>query len=315
MAKPSATPKSSSHDTYLWPLSKIDELISEASSPDNLGKLLGKQGSGKDTSGDTKVKVYDHIAATLFPTQYQNDPKLWSNRVQHEWDYLQTQHRIAANRLLYSGELGVKRDTQNDASTPGIRKVELQYYMPPTGPDPNSPAAARNIWEEITQKFPQFPRMHEILSTRPNQVPIAVTTALTPFGPETVLLQPPSDSEDGGDVEDNSTVVKSESGSLTLTPAKRKRTATQSPTRIRAANRVLDGASVADLRWTAGLEDQFFEVQKQIQSDILKRDGHARQLAERQQVLQGKRHLLEEFKLGLITVDEYRAAVSRLMSG
>ncbi|KAG8725382.1 hypothetical protein FRC09_000593 [Ceratobasidium sp. 395] len=154
--------------------------------------------------------------------------------------------------------------------------------------------------------------MHELLSTRPNQVPIAITTALTPFGPKTVLHQPPSNSEDSkGDVEDNSTIIKSEPGSLALTLAKGKRTAAQPSRQIWVASRVLGGASGAGLRQT-GLKDQFFEVQKQIQPRILERDRHAQQLAERQQILQEKRHLLEDFKLGLVTVDEYRAAVLHL---
>ncbi|CAE6456799.1 unnamed protein product, partial [Rhizoctonia solani] len=81
--------------------------------------------------------------------------------------------------------------------------------------------------------------MHELLSSHPNQVPIAVTTALTPLGPTTVFHQPPSDSEDDDDVYASSRNVDL---ALPLVIQGRRTTA-QPSTRLRAASKVSNGAS------------------------------------------------------------------------
>lgn len=40
-------------------------------------------------------------------------------------------------------------------------------------------------------KFPFFPRLHQLLCTRPNSIPPAITTGIGPAGREVVYLQPP----------------------------------------------------------------------------------------------------------------------------
>ncbi|KAG8732094.1 hypothetical protein FRC12_019434 [Ceratobasidium sp. 428] len=306
-------------DTYNWPQDKIDELISEASNPENIRTLLGKKEAGQNTSGDTKVKVYGRIAAKLFPTMYPSDRKLWTRRVQHKWEYLCTQHRTHAKRLRRTGE-GLKPDPEpsdDDTASQGIAKIELLNYIPPTGPDHNTPDTTRNIWDEITQKFPQFPRMHELLSTRPNQVPIAVRTAITPSGPITILHQPPSDleSKDAEDVPTDSESIPTPAiSSVGLAKKSGKQTVAHPSTQIHAARQVSNsGRSTKNRR--LGIEDQFLEIQKQIQTRILERDKHTQMLAERELILKEKAQLLEEFKLGLITPDEYRQAAARLEGG
>ncbi|KAG9090009.1 hypothetical protein FS749_000889 [Ceratobasidium sp. UAMH 11750] len=261
--KPATTTIKKPRDTYSWPHAKVEWLISEASSPENIRTLLGKQEAGENTSGDTKVKVYGRIAAVIFAAEYLRDPKVWKRRVHHKWEY--SQYRAAAKRLRRTGE-GLKRDpeTENTNGTgPGIAETELQYYIPPTGPDQNTPDVARNIWDAITLKFPQFPCMHELLSTRPNQVPIAVTTALTPSGPATVLHQPPSDSE--GDEEDDEEPANSQFLSVSnLEPILQarnstRRTSAQPSTQMQAARRASKSGSG---RRRMAIEDQFIEIQK-----------------------------------------------------
>ncbi|KAG8686140.1 hypothetical protein FRC08_012730 [Ceratobasidium sp. 394] len=316
--KPATATTKKPRDTYSWPGDKTDWLISEASNPENIRTLLGKQEAGENTSGDTKAKVYGRIAAVIFAAEYSRDPKLWTRRVQHKWEYLGSQYRASAKRLRRTGE-GLKRDpeTKNaDSTGSGIAEIELQYYIPPTGPDHDTPDVARNIWDAITLKFPQFPRMHELLSTRPNQVPIAVTTALTPSGPATVLHQPPSDSE--GDEEDDDEPANSQSLSVSsLEPMLQAsnstgRTLARPSTQMQAAHRA---SKTGSGRRRLAIEDRFIEIQKQLQDRIFERDKHAQQLADRELILKEKRQLLEEFKLGLITPNEYRQAAARLGGG
>ncbi|KAF8597988.1 hypothetical protein BDV93DRAFT_561770 [Ceratobasidium sp. AG-I] len=317
---PRTSKKPTPRDTFYWPKPKIEELISEASNIQNVRTLLGKQEPGENTSGDTKVKVYGRIAATLFPAEYSANPKLWKRRVQHKWEHLCNAYRTAAKRLRRTGE-GVKGDSQiedSDTTGSGINEVELQHYIPATGPDHNTPDVARNIWGEL---FIRFPRMHELLSTRPNQVPIAVTTALTPSGPTTVYHQPPSESGDYDSADDSSAPILStpdmpavDSYEATASVVNRKRTTAHPSNQIRAASKAAGNMSKVG-HHRSSIEDRFLEIQTQLQSRIFERDKHARKMAERQQVLQERRLLLEEFKLGLLKPEEYRIAVARLEGG
>jgi hypothetical protein len=63
-------------------------------------------------------------------------------------------------------------------------------------------------------EFKWLPHLHQILSTRPNQIPIAITTGIGPAGPSTVLHQRPSpvnsepwEIEGASDADDSSSVV------------------------------------------------------------------------------------------------------------
>jgi hypothetical protein len=46
---------------------------------------------------------------------------------------------------------------------------------------------------QIEQEFPFFPALHRIFASRPNVMPIVITTALGPQGQKTVWYQPPND--------------------------------------------------------------------------------------------------------------------------
>ncbi|KAG8693224.1 hypothetical protein FRC08_009252 [Ceratobasidium sp. 394] len=158
--------------------------------------------------------------------------------------------------------------------------------------------------------------MHELLSMHANQVPIAVTTALTPSGPSTVLHQPPSDSE--GDKEDDEEPANSQPLAVSsLKPMLQasnstRRTLAQPSTQMQAAHRALKSGSG---HWQMAIEDWFIEIKKQLQDHIFECDKHAQQLVDWELILKEKQQLLEEFKLGLITPDEYCKAGARLGGG
>ncbi|KAG1881285.1 hypothetical protein F4604DRAFT_1922298 [Suillus subluteus] len=69
-------------------------------------------------------------------------------------------------------------------------------YVPAGGPDSMTTTKTKSIWDEIVAKFPFFPVLHQILSSRPNITPIAVTTGVGPHGKKTLHFQPPSDNKD-----------------------------------------------------------------------------------------------------------------------
>jgi hypothetical protein len=50
--------------------------------------------------------------------------------------------------------------------------------------------------DEIVSKFPFFPDLHRMLSTRPNVTPIVITTGVGPAGKKTLHYQAPSKDED-----------------------------------------------------------------------------------------------------------------------
>ncbi|KAH8096942.1 hypothetical protein BXZ70DRAFT_1009277 [Cristinia sonorae] len=66
--------------------------------------------------------------------------------------------------------------------------IFLEDYVPPLGPDQTTHPVIKNIWQKIVIEFPFFPSLHKFLSTRPNVVPIAVTTGLGPQHQEKPLL-------------------------------------------------------------------------------------------------------------------------------
>lgn len=116
--------------------------------------------------------------------------------------------------------------------------------------------------DDITKGFPQFPQMHRLLSLRPNQVPIAITTALGPSGPTTVFHQPPSDA--GSDEEPDEPVdVKlsphAEPLSVQEKDTKAKKTEALPSTQLRSA--ALKAASSAkSTHAKRGIEERFVEL-------------------------------------------------------
>jgi len=50
--------------------------------------------------------------------------------------------------------------------------------------------------DQIVSEFPLFPRLHALFSTRNNIVPPGVTSGLTPHGRQTIMYQPPPNTED-----------------------------------------------------------------------------------------------------------------------
>ncbi|KAJ7113609.1 hypothetical protein C8R44DRAFT_881892 [Mycena epipterygia] len=107
--------------------------------------------------------------------------------MQIEW--LQTKYKAQAKCLQQTGGgIGMETFRGEDGNE------YMAFYIPSTGPDCTTTPEAVNIWAQIEQEFPFFPRLHQIFATRPNVTPIAITTGVGPRGPSTLYVQPPDES-------------------------------------------------------------------------------------------------------------------------
>ncbi|KAG8732870.1 hypothetical protein FRC11_010369 [Ceratobasidium sp. 423] len=211
MPKASNTARSSKSqkprsETFVWSIATTEHALQLANEDRNSIVLRGKQ-SSQGTMGETKKTVSERIASEVMPELYAKDPIGVGKKVWSKLDSLIKEYRVQAKRLTSTGS-GIGDDSLSGKESgaeempqehgPGLQQVQLSYYIKPDGPDDSTPDGAKNIWasatEKIKQDFRWFPKMHAILCTRPNSVPIAVTTGLGPTGPQMVFHQPPSES-------------------------------------------------------------------------------------------------------------------------
>ncbi|KAJ7036203.1 hypothetical protein C8F04DRAFT_1258313 [Mycena alexandri] len=128
--------------------------------------LFGKPDPKANTSGDSKITVYERIAQKLFPDDFQDHPKTLGKRVKGKTEDL---------CKIYKEKAALLRQTGGGVGAPEEDNTEqthyyLDYYIPHDGPHHDTPQAAKNIWEQINNDFPYFSELHKFLSTRPNIV-------------------------------------------------------------------------------------------------------------------------------------------------
>ncbi|GLB43921.1 hypothetical protein LshimejAT787_1501050 [Lyophyllum shimeji] len=167
-------------------------LLTELEVDKNYKVIFGKKDKNENTSKETKVTVFKRIGEKILPELFAVDPTVIGDRMKSKVESTYRKH----HRKLWQTGGSVRADGDDDEpSQEPSQKGALDFYIPPTGPDESTPATAKNLWEQIEKEFPPFPRLHVILSTRPNVVPIVVTTALVPEGHSSVTwYQSPSDS-------------------------------------------------------------------------------------------------------------------------
>jgi hypothetical protein len=129
-----------------------------------------------------------------------------SGNLQFLYLRLVSQYKKHAARLRKTGE-GVQ-DSQSGTQSQAEGET-MDFYIPGEGPDESTPEYALNIWsmcsfiflfdfcsnklDEIVDAFPYFTRLHRLYASRPNVVPIVITTGVTRGGPRTVWYQQPDD--------------------------------------------------------------------------------------------------------------------------
>ncbi|KAJ3715796.1 hypothetical protein C8R42DRAFT_645663 [Lentinula raphanica] len=187
-------------------------LITEVEKEENRVVFLGKRKGGK-TSGDSKAKAGKRIAAAIIPDLYAINPTNATKRCLDHWDALVKKYKDHAKRLRKTGE-GVQHDDEEIPVPEDQEKDEyLDSYVGPGGPDETTTDRVRNIWEEIIQEFPVFPRLHALLAARANITPPQLTTGVGPAG-RTVLHLQLQESDDSETVHPR----PSASGSFAFTP-------------------------------------------------------------------------------------------------
>ncbi|KAJ7081235.1 hypothetical protein C8R44DRAFT_653212, partial [Mycena epipterygia] len=164
-------------------------LMTEMEKPVNSKVLFGQKAKGENTSGDTKVAVHKRIGEAIMPEYYALEPGTVGERCKARIEWLQTKYKAQAKRLQQTGGgIGMETFRGEDGNE------YMAFYIPSTGPDCTTTPEAVNIWAQIEQEFPFFPRLHQIFATRPNVTPIAITTGVGPRGPSTLYVQPPDES-------------------------------------------------------------------------------------------------------------------------
>ncbi|KAJ3833975.1 hypothetical protein F5878DRAFT_712944 [Lentinula raphanica] len=164
-------------------------LLTEIEREENRVVFLGKR-KGSNTSGDTKTKAGKRIAAKVIPDIYAIDPVAASKRCVDHWDGLVKKYKEHAKRLRKTGEGVLERDEKDEVDEDTQEKDEyLESYVGPQGPDETTSERIRNIWDEILNEFPLFPRLHTLLSTRANITPPQITTGVGPAGRTVLHLQ------------------------------------------------------------------------------------------------------------------------------
>ncbi|TBU42531.1 hypothetical protein BD309DRAFT_844860, partial [Dichomitus squalens] len=153
----------SANDSYLlW------QVISEAEKEENRKVLFGKKlDQVCNSSPANKAAVHKRIAAAVIPTLFALDGATAGDRVKGRIAALITTYRSYACNVTSTGR-GVQKnhilegqDSPEDISEDGTTAGWIAS-VPWDGPDHDTPERARNIWEQVEQEWPFFPRLHRL---------------------------------------------------------------------------------------------------------------------------------------------------------
>ncbi|KAG2065332.1 hypothetical protein BDR04DRAFT_1033086 [Suillus decipiens] len=154
----------------VWTDNLVWQLLAQIELSENRVVLLGKRKKGENTSGDSKVTVYQRMAASVFPQLHSQNACCASLIIFYLTSpscSLTKKYKVHAQRLRTTGE-GVQSDVNGNISNNEF----FECYVPADGPNTTTTPRAQCIWDEIVQQFQFFPVLHRILSSRPNVTPI-----------------------------------------------------------------------------------------------------------------------------------------------
>ncbi|KAF8074111.1 hypothetical protein FPV67DRAFT_1650802 [Lyophyllum atratum] len=302
-------------------------LLTELEVEKNYKVIFGKKDKSENTSGETKVTVFKRIGEKILPELFAVDPTVIADRVKSKVESLVRTYRKHHKKLWQTGG-GVQADGDDDEpSQEPSQEGALDFYIPPTGPDESTPAAAKNLWEQIEKEFPLFPRLHVILSTRPNVVPIVVTTALVPEGHSAVTwYQAPGDSSTESHAHETLSQPSPaiSSGASTMSPGVAPRTF---GTPIINAPAIPMPSQTRAPKPSTVSQESFEKARSLIQKtpakrslgetllDIQRENLEAlRSKASEELIVKKRGQLFEELKLGIWSRDQYIKMVSELES-
>ncbi|KAG8942203.1 hypothetical protein FRC03_003531 [Tulasnella sp. 419] len=298
---------SSTNTKYRWTSAKVYELLTEVEDDENRIILLGKKDPKDKTSGESKSAAYRRIGAAIFGEEYNvaqasDDAKerkavelMLTNRVKAKWENLIKEYKVQAARMTVTGG-GLGEITENQADNILQASNFSDLHVSPDGPDETTSVEARNLWHDIHRKFEFFGRLHNLLGERPNMRPITIRTGTGPSGAQLVShpqpvspispqASPPiTTKEDGG----------ATSSSTTSTPKAGK--APPKPSNLSDIKTIKQAAARKSQK--RGFEDTLIDMQRNF--------AETRNQQNTEKVYLSKRQLLlDEFKLGIYTKEEY----------
>ncbi|KAF9521805.1 hypothetical protein CPB83DRAFT_730007, partial [Crepidotus variabilis] len=136
-------------------------LINQAQAKENRNVMLGKE-VGENSTRDNKTQVLKRIASIIIPEIFGLNKDAAQKRIGTKWDGLKTTYKDHASKLRQIGA-GIE-ETQAHAES-GVNAFKHKYmdcYVPPDGPDAETTPRAKNLWDEITTKWPYFSVLHSL---------------------------------------------------------------------------------------------------------------------------------------------------------
>ncbi|KAG1749293.1 hypothetical protein EDB19DRAFT_1904807 [Suillus lakei] len=155
----------------VWTDDLVWQLLAQIELSENRVMLLGKRKKGENTSGDSKVMVYQDMAAAIFPQLHSQNACNGGPSQMKLIILLSLMKKYKGSNLTL---------TAMSLTTNFLNAMSL--LMDPTQPQ----LRKQCIWDEIVEQFKFFPILHQILSSRLNVTPIAITTGIGPHGRKTI---------------------------------------------------------------------------------------------------------------------------------
>ncbi|KAG1785028.1 uncharacterized protein HD556DRAFT_1451113 [Suillus plorans] len=142
-----------------WSKDMTWSLLSEVEKDDNRLVLLGKRKKKENTSGDSKITVFQQIGAVVLPKSYKLNPTATGKAVKWKYDHLMRKYQQHGKHLRTTSEGIYGSDVEDNPS----KNEFFDCYVPVGGPDSTTTIKMQSIWDEIVAKFPFFPVLHRIL--------------------------------------------------------------------------------------------------------------------------------------------------------
>ncbi|RDX49664.1 hypothetical protein OH76DRAFT_1556319 [Lentinus brumalis] len=299
----------------------IWNLLSECEKEENRKVLFGKK-DDENSSSENKIAVCKRVASAVVPALYAPDGTVAGERVKAKIAWLITTYRAHVMPIKATGG-GVREEQDSQDSQEELTADTSSWIagIPRAGPDENTSTFSKNIWQQTEEKWPFFPRMHELLCTCPNVVPPAITTGVGPHGEATVYYQvaPPVSSLPGWDdaidptlrgldVNHAQMMLPAPSQAITAPPA--------TPQDRLSLAMQKAGCSIKPVSKCLTFEDHMVDITEKNLA-LVKKHHHAEakraqaQISHKRQKLSVKQKEvhLQEFQQGLITREEYRTLV------
>ncbi|KAG2357618.1 hypothetical protein BDR07DRAFT_1297277 [Suillus spraguei] len=138
----------------VWTDDLVWQLLAQIKLSENRVVLPGKRKKGENMSGDSKVMVYQHMAAAIFLQLHSQNAVAMGDRLTILLS-LMKKYKVHARRLRTTGE-GIQSDANSNVSDNEFFKC----YVPADGPDATTFPKAQCIWDEIVEQFKFFPVLH-----------------------------------------------------------------------------------------------------------------------------------------------------------